>query len=517
MSKLKAFAKRFSEEQPDVVQIRPETTQLRDVEQPAEGFRDFIRRVAPWYRIYRMTELLIEELEHGYMHGGWLWINIPPRFGKTSLLNLFCAWCMSSDPLCDIGFCSYGQRLANKSTKASRDFFTLAGGLLDVSSKAKVEWQVAVPGGNGGMMWAAGPSGQVRGSGYHIGIIDDLHKNSRELTSEAKSEAFQDFWDNTWQNRAQAHTHRPILRIVVGQRLADNDIFGYIKEKSEEKRDGSKWRCVVLDAFKDGEDGEEDVDLTEMVPPGAFIVPDWRYSGQNLEPLVLTTDVIADNKADAAEWSAQFQQRPKALKGKIIDPTWFPVCYNFQTPPMRVKVAGGDLAVKAGQNNDWWVFFPIGLGSDNKLYVFKPWREKSDAQKAKTQIPAFLVSHGVVMANIEAVAFQEAFSGDLRLDALMAGISIVSPPMLQLKQFGPKQGPSKTDKEANARAWAFMAFQGQIILVEDFKEPWVEKFKAECRSFPRGKHDDQIDALGFGVQAVRMFMANSNDMTAASG
>ena len=461
-----------------------------------------------------MTEVLIAELEYGYMYGGWLWINIPPRFGKTSLLNLFCAWVMSQDQLCDIGFCSYGQRLANKSTKASRDFYTLSGGHLDNSSKAKVEWQTT----GGGMMWAAGPGGQVRGSGYHIGIIDDLHKNSRELQSEAKSEAFQDFWDNTWQNRAQAHTHRPILRIVVGQRLADNDIFGYIKEKSEEKRDGAKWRCVILDAFHSGDSPDAlDVDLKEMMPPGAYLVPDWRAIGENLEPLVLTLEVVTANKADMAEWSAQFQQRPQALKGKIIDPTWFPVCYNFQTPHISVKVAGGDLAVKAGQNNDWWVFFPVGLGSDNKLYVFKPWREKSDAQKAKTQIPAFLVRHQVCMACIEAVAFQEAFSGDLRLDSLLAGISIVSPEMLKLNQFGPKQGLSKTDKEANAKAWAFMAFQGQVVLVEDFNEPWVEQFKAECRAFPRGKHDDQIDALGFAILAVRMFMARGTESTAKVG
>lgn len=513
MAALTTFGKRFNTEEQVVSQVRPEETQLKPVPPPRETFTAFIRRVAPWFRVYRMTETLIAALEKGYMEGGWLWINIPPRLGKTKLLQLFCAWVKSEDLLCDIGYCSFGQRLANRSSKDARDFYTLAGGNLDNSVKSKVEWASVLENGtSGGMMWAAGPGGQVRGSGYHIGIIDDLHKNSRELLSEAKTEAFQDFWDNTWLNRAQAHTHRPILRIVVGQRLGDNDIFGYIKEQAELRKDGAKWYCVVLDAFKNGEDqSNPDEDIWNFIPAGASLASDWRIDGENLEPLVVTADFILTNCTNPAEWLAQFQQRPKALKGKIIDPMWFPIIFNFQAPAMQIKVAGGDLAVKKGQDNDWWVFFPIGLGSDNKIYVFKPWREKSTAQEAKTQIPAFLVKHRVAMACIEAVAFQEAFSGDLRLDSMLAGISIVSPDMLVQKQIGPTQKLSRTDKESNARAWAPMASQGRIILVEDFDEPWVELFKAECRSFPRGAHDDQIDALGFAVLALRMFMSQLAD------
>lgn len=484
---------------------------------PKERFIDFIRRVAPWYRIYRMTEVLIEALEKGYMEGGWLWINIPPRFGKTSLLQLFCAWAKSEDALCDIGFCSYGQRLANKSSKAARDFYVAAGGILDKSVKSKVEWQtLRADGTPGGAMWAAGPSGQVRGSGFHIGIIDDLHKNSRELRSDVKCEAYQDFWDNTWQNRAQIHTHRPILRIVVGQRLADNDIFGYILEKSKEKKDGSKWHCLILDAFRGGVD-PDDPDEDYEIPEGATLQEDWRDLGENLEPLVLTADVISSNSSDQSEWAAQFQQRPVALAGKIIDPAWFPTIFEFQVPQLTVKVAGGDLALKKGQDNDYTVFFPIGLGTDNRIYVYKPYRRKATSPEVKKQVPAFLVRHRVSVACIEAVAYQEAFSQDLRLDGLLAGIAIVSPEMLLQKQVGPQQKPSRTDKEANARAWAPIAEQGRIILIEDFEHPWVETFLAELRKFPRGKHDDMIDALGFAILALRTYMVNQVESSAEVG
>ena len=34
--------------------------------------------------------------------------------------------------------------------------------------------------------------------------------------------------------------------------------------------------------------------------------------------------------------------------------------------------------------------------------------------------------------------------------------------------------------------------------------PWLDEFKKEILSFPRGKHDDQIDALSQGLRHARI-------------
>jgi predicted phage terminase large subunit-like protein len=473
---------------------------MRIVAEPKESFLDFIGRVAPWFRVYKMTHKLIQVLTEAYCFGGYFWINIPPRFGKTTLLQLFAAWVMSQDPNCDIGFCSNAQRLANRSSKAARDFYKDSGCDLDKSTKSKVEWQTT----SGGMMWAAGPAGQVRGYGYHIGIIDDLHKNSRELKSVAKCEAFQDFLDNTWMNRAQAHTHRPIARIFVGQRLAENDVFGYLKATFESRGLSSKFKCCVLDAFKSFEQLQ--------VPEGAYVYPDWRQEGENLEPLVLTEEYIQSNRTNIDEWDAQYQQRPRAITGTIIPTKWFRTCAPYQVPQLRLKTGGVDLAISTRDSADWTVAFPIGLGVDGRVYVFRPWRDKKESPFLRQEIPLFLRNHGVQAIGIDSTAFQTSFVQELQADPTLAGIIVL----------GVTSGPDRTDKQLLARSWSHFVHQGLIVLVDDGLRDengnsWIDIFLNECKKFPRGDHDDQIDALGYAIKMIAQVAGNLNDVIASAG
>ena len=64
----------------------------------------------------------------------------------------------------------------------------------------------------------------------------------------------------------------------------------------------------------------------------------------------------------------------------------------------------------------------------------------------------------------------------------------------KLMQCYRQQFPTKGDKAVRAQSIrGRMALEGLYVPND---APWVAEFKRELLSFPAGKHDDQVDALG---------------------
>ncbi len=57
----------------------------------------------------------------------------------------------------------------------------------------------------------------------------------------------------------------------------------------------------------------------------------------------------------------------------------------------------------------------------------------------------------------------------------------------------------ETDKLTRALSWANLAEEGRVILV---RGPWNSDFIEEAVQFPRGPHDDQIDAVSLAVNML---------------
>jgi hypothetical protein len=53
-------------------------------------------------------------------------------------------------------------------------------------------------------------------------------------------------------------------------------------------------------------------------------------------------------------------------------------------------------------------------------------------------------------------------------------------------------------KYSRAQAVQWLAREGKLFLPRG--APWIEDFVSECATFPRGQHDDQVDAMS---QALR--------------
>lgn len=419
----------------------------------------------------------------------WLMINIPPGTGKSELVSrLWPSYLARIAPWGHVAIVSYGKELAAGMCRDAREYFEDGGGRLHHAQAAKSHWMTEEL----GEVWAAGFGGAVRGRRYHWGIIDDPHKDPEELESDIKRERFFRFWDKTWMNRAHMFSDNPIVRAVVMQRLADNDLCGWLLGRP----DSDKWTVLSLDAEHSLEPYPEQ--------DRATFLPDPRAEGELLMEHPLFLQRIEDNKADEDAYLAQFQQRPRKVGGTVINADAFRTCLLGQTPPLLGVAVGVDLAVSKKQVNDYTVAFAIGVGIDKNYYIFRPARGRWTSPESRRHVAAYGRRHGASAVGVESVAFQLAFVQELQVMPEMAGFPVVDVAV-------------DLDKVARAKAWAFLVDQGRMFLVEDGSN-WPDVFRDECKKFPRAKHDDQIDAIGIAMYMVRQLglSAKSKPMTGGS-
>lgn len=416
-------------------------------------------------------------------------INIPPGTGKSEICSrLWPSYLERIAPWAHVAITSYGMQLASGMCRDAREYFEEAGGKLHHAQAAKSYWMTE----DGGHCWSSGFGGSVRGHRYHWGIVDDPHKDVEAILSDVRRERVFRFWDSTWMNRAHMFADNPVVRAVVMQRLADNDLCGWLLNRP----DSDKWTVLSLDA-------EHSLDPYPEQDRATFI-PDLRKEGELLMEHPYFLQRIEDNKADEDAYLAQFQQRPRKVGGTIINVDAFRSCFLGQLPPLVAVVVGVDLAVSKKQTADYTVAFAIGVGIDGNYYIFRPARGRWSSPESRAQISAYARRMRASTVGVESVAFQLAFVQELQAMREMAGFPIVDVGV-------------DLDGVARAKGWSFLVDQGRMFLVEDGSN-WTTTFKDECKNFPRGPHDDQVSAIGIAMYMVRQLglTAQSPPMTGGS-
>ena len=162
-------------------------------------------------------------------------------------------------------------------------------------------------------------------------------------------------------------------------------------------------------------------------------------------------------------------------------------------PRSALRVFGAsDYAVTA-DGGDWTVHVIVGVDSDDRMYLLDLWR----AQTASDQwVEAFcdLVLRWKPMGWAEETGQIKAGVGpwlDKRQQARRAFVA---------RQAFPTRG----DKAVRAQSIrGRMALAGLLIPAG---APWRADFESELMSFPAGKHDDQVDALGLVGQLLDVMM-----------
>lgn len=382
---------------------------------------------------------------------------MPPGSAKSTYASvLFPPWLLAS---CDWNLLAashttelatrWGRRIRNLITEHSDDLrLSLAS-----DSKAADRWSLT----SGAEYYAAGVGTGIAGFRARLGIIDDPIRSRQDADSELIRDRVWDWYINDFRTRLVPGA----AEILIQTRWHEDDLAGRALQHQ-------KWRVVELPAL-----AFENDPLGRKVGEPLWSDDSYGY-GQQLIDLSTSTP--------ARTWSALYQQRPAPDEGAFFKSDWLK---PYEKIPARetLKVYGAsDYAVTA-DGGDFTVHIVVGLDAEGRMYLLDLWRAQATSD---VWVEAFC---DLVIA-WKPLAWAEE-QGQIR-----AGIG----PYLDRRQRERKAYcyretfPTRGDKSIRAQSIRGRAAQEGLYVPAQAK--WYAEFRGELLSFPAGKHDDQVDALG---------------------
>jgi phage uncharacterized protein (putative large terminase), C-terminal domain len=144
-----------------------------------------------------------------------------------------------------------------------------------------------------------------------------------------------------------------------------------------------------------------------------------------------------------------------------------------------------DPAITENERSDYSVFIVGGVDENGVLHVVDVVRERMDSRDIIETFFILQKKYDPELFIIEAGAIEKSIGPFLRAEMLKPGRQPLS---IETKV------PSK-DKEFRARSIQARMRAGGVRF--DKSKDWYPEFEMECCQFPRGKHDDQVDAFAW--------------------
>lgn len=284
----------------------------------------------------------------------------PPRHGKSEPTSrLLPAYYLYRHPQRWVALLSYGAELAQGLSRAARANYATGVGLISKEAAAMRQWETGKDGG----LWAAGFGGPGLGKGFHLGIIDDPYKNAEEASSPTIRERFRDWYSSTFYTRQEPDAAIVIIMQrwdeddLVGwlleqeYALAADELIAQsstdLKAQREAQREADRpdftteqlsqgadedpadddfaerWHIVNFEAIKRS---DEEIDLEERergkprFPPTCTVEPDWRQPGEALAPERYSARRLRKirHRIGAYFFGALYQQNPRARSGGMF-------------------------------------------------------------------------------------------------------------------------------------------------------------------------------------------------------
>lgn len=464
------------------------------------SFREFIRLVNPKYQFYKHLDKLIDILER--VNSGEidrLMVFMPPRHGKSETLSrLFSAYYLYCHPENWVGLNSYADALATTLSRSARDNYIRAGGEVNPSAKGVHHWETD----SGGGMWAAGVGGPITGKGFHLGIIDDPIKNSKDADSQIVRDGHREWYQSTFGTREE-----PGAAIVIMlTRWHTDDLAGWLlAQERDEDNEPEHWHILSFPAIKS--------EVEQVFPSTCTVERDDRETGEALCPERYPIEKLERKKKRLTGrfWTALYSQSPKPGEGSVFLKAWWEGQKNRYNPDdtaIKNRVIGRwiffDTALKNKATSDPTAYCVVELMPDYRLNV---------RRMEQSQILGALVPN-----KIETVATQWNQDGKLRgiiVEDKASGITAIqtlqlSAPVWLRKILIPFE--PKGDKE-------FRATQAAVWCERDciqFPQPsesnagWYTDFLDEENGqlwiFPNAEHDDLVDTFSMAVIYLEHFI-----------
>lgn len=426
-----------------------------------------------------------------------LLINMPPRHMKSTIVSvIWPVWTWLKKPSHRFLCSSYALSLAIRDNAAARrliesPWFQSKYGSIFSFAKDQNE-KKKFQNNQGGYRQAVSVGSGATGEGADTLIVDDLH-GIQEKTRDAKRQSAIDWFRNTWYSRLNDKITGAM--VVVGQRIHLEDVSGFILSGET----GDEWLHLNLAT-------EYDPDSRCMTDAPGFHWEDWRVDdGQLLWPERFPQDVIdrAKKTHGALDYEAIYNQRPVTPGGHVFNVNHerlFTITperdlYVLITPGGKqvVPVAAckelvtSDVAPKDKEINDFTVFARWAITPQSDVLLLDVKRGHWNVPKQKEQ--ARLAYHTWYSERFQSLYFEDVgYQSAIGQDLLVEGIPCLP--------FYPKG-----DKVLRAGGASIWQEAGKVYFLQGAE--WLEEWKKEIYTFPRARHDDQVDTLSMVCMLVR--------------
>lgn len=306
-------------------------------------------------------------------------------------------------------------------------------------------------------------------------LCDDPHEILM-AESDIQREAVLEWWDGTIQTRGG--DPETFVQVVIQQRVHEKDLTGHLIEVDPD--------LVVLKLPMRYEG--------EKIQTGIGWDDPRTVEGELLFPQRFPESVVARLEA-RLQWRAagQLQQRPTAREGGMLKPEWFEIVELEDVPAFMIHLRYWDLAATEKITADWTVGARVAYAIEtDTLYVMDIDRFQKEPHEVET-----LVKQRTEFDGYGVLSRMEEEGGS-------SGKSLISHYERNvLKGYSFKGHAPSGPKEVRALLWVGAAASGRMKLV---RGDWNEGFLAEGKTFPRGAHDDQIDAVSGAVTCIQAML-----------
>jgi predicted phage terminase large subunit-like protein len=404
-------------------------------------------------------------------------VNVPPGTGKSLLTGvLWPAWDGIAHPGRRWIAASYDVTLTRRDSARTL-------GLLR-SSWYRARWpDAAEPVGDaasewytrqGGMRFATSVLGKATGRHADIQLVDDPSKPAdiaRSIDGAALGRVI-DWWRGTMTSRVADPSTS--ARVIIMQRLHEMDLTGYVLDSE----DG--WTHVCLPMEHDPERTcRTQWGADPRTEPGALLAPE-RYPAEE----------VARMKADLGPmvWAAQYEQRPTPASGAVFEAGWLVEYDRLAVQPTdRAGVslfASWDLAFKGSEGSDLVAGLVLAWQPPALWVVDIVLRRMTFVETCQTMLDVARRYPSASPILVEDKANGPALESLLRRD--LPALTLVDP---------------RGGKLARAHAAAPSMAAGHVRFPSD--HPAWPALRDQLTRFPRGSHDDGVDALTQAINWAR--------------
>lgn len=456
-----------------------EALHLKAIYEARTSFYTFVKLLANLmldgsdYRDGRHIEAIaasLEDAEAGSMTR--LMLMLPPGSMKSVLLMLFVAWSLGRNPTWRFMWISHTGDKAIDCSRRIRDLLETPEYLeifpaikLRDDMRGVTEWKLV----SGGSLLPRGAGQSIAGYRFTIGILDDPLSEQTAKSDVARKQV------NDWYYPGFRSRKLPNSRIIlVNTRWHVNDLSGYLLDKAERNAKVDQWEVISIPAILDAAAAEY-----LMLPEGGSYWPEF-----------ITLDDLASTREGStrSDWAALYLQTPVGEDGNIFVKDDFQD-WDDDDPPDCVEVIQTlDTAFSTKASADfsviqtWGVFYKKQTDEDGYVYdepnvillnsVKGRWTYPQLRREASAEYKRYAPDKVIV---------ENKASGQSLLQDMRANKIPVSP-------FNPDR-----DKQARAHTVTGIIERKRVWL------PMTRKFAAsllqEALEFPRGAHDDEVDAM----------------------